>query len=226
LSVERFAPRGAVFLSYAREDIAAARHLATALRGAGVDVWFDQSELRGGDAWDQKLRRQIKDCSLFIPLVSANTQARGEGYFRLEWKLAAERTHLMAEGVPFLAPVVIDDTPDSVAAVPPEFLRVQWTRLPGGEPTPEFVAQVQRLLAAPRTAAPGPSQRTDARSQSSEAGGQMSGAQRRGGIGWRMATLAALALVTGIYFTPGPWRWRRSWPVNFRRNPGLGSMLP
>ena len=53
-----------VFLSYAREDAAAARHLAAALRGAGVDVWFDQSELRGGDAWDQKLRRQIKDCAL------------------------------------------------------------------------------------------------------------------------------------------------------------------
>ena len=142
----------ALFLSYAREDAAAAQRLTEALRSSGIEVWFDQAELRGGDAWDQNIRRQIKECALFLPVISAHTQARGEGYFRLEWKLAAERTHLMAEGVPFLAPIVIDDTPDSAAAVPPEFLRVQWTRLPGGAPTPEFVSQIKRLLAAPRTA--------------------------------------------------------------------------
>src|ERR1017187_7323142 len=109
---------GAVFLSYAREDTAAAQRIAEALRSHGVEVWFDQSELRGGDAWDQKIRRQVKECSLFVPVISAHTQDRHEGYFRLEWKLAVDRTHLMLEGVPFLAPVVIDDTPDSGAAVP------------------------------------------------------------------------------------------------------------
>jgi hypothetical protein len=97
----------AIFLSYAREDTDAARRIADALRSHGVEVWFDQNELRGGDTWDQKIRRQIKDCALFVPLISANTQGRKEGYFRLEWKLAVERTHLMAEGVPFLTPVVV-----------------------------------------------------------------------------------------------------------------------
>ena len=52
------------------------------LRAAGVEVWFDQTELRGGDAWDQKIRRQIKDCALFVPVISANTASRHEGYFR------------------------------------------------------------------------------------------------------------------------------------------------
>jgi len=140
---------GAVFLSYAREDTAAAQRIAEALRSHGVEVWFDQSELRGGDAWDQKIRKQVKECSLFVPVISSHTQDRHEGYFRLEWKLAVDRTHLMLDGVPFLAPVVIDDTPDSGAAVPGEFLRVQWTRLPGALPTPQFVEQVKRLLAAP-----------------------------------------------------------------------------
>ncbi|MBI4625010.1 MAG: toll/interleukin-1 receptor domain-containing protein, partial [Verrucomicrobia bacterium] len=41
----------AVFLSYAREDAPAVQRLAEALRRDGVEVWFDQSELRGGDAW-------------------------------------------------------------------------------------------------------------------------------------------------------------------------------
>ena len=45
LSVERSAPRGAVFLSYASQDAAAAKRICDALRAAGVEVWFDQSEL-------------------------------------------------------------------------------------------------------------------------------------------------------------------------------------
>ena len=53
----------AVFLSYASQDAEAARHVAEALRAAGVEVWFDQSELVGGDAWDAKIRRQIKECA-------------------------------------------------------------------------------------------------------------------------------------------------------------------
>ncbi len=143
----------AVFLSYAREDADATRRIADALRGFGVEVWFDQSELRGGDAWDQKIRRQIKDCAMFVPVISTHTEARGEGYFRLEWKLADERTHLMAKGVPFLLPVVVDDTRDGDAMVPDSFRAVQWTRLPGAAPTPEFVAQVKRLLESPRRSA-------------------------------------------------------------------------
>jgi hypothetical protein len=38
---------GAVFLSYASEDAAAAARIATVLRAAGIEVWFDQSKLRG-----------------------------------------------------------------------------------------------------------------------------------------------------------------------------------
>ena len=66
----------AVFLSYASQDAEAAKRIADALRAAGVEVWFDQSELVGGDVWDQKIRCQIKECSLLIPIISAATQAR------------------------------------------------------------------------------------------------------------------------------------------------------
>jgi hypothetical protein len=44
----------AVFLSYASQDADAARRICDALRATGVEVWFDQSELRGGDAWDAR----------------------------------------------------------------------------------------------------------------------------------------------------------------------------
>ncbi len=144
------ASKGAVFLSYAREDASAAQRISEALRSHDIEVWFDRNELRGGDAWDQKIRRQIRECSLFIPLISARTQERGEGYFRREWKLGAERTHDMAAGVAFLVPVSTDDTIEQGAFVPDEFLRVQWTRLTGALPTPQFVEQVKRLLGGSR----------------------------------------------------------------------------
>jgi len=72
-------PNKAVFLSYASQDVEAAQSLCNALRSAGIEVWFDQSELRGGDAWDVSIRRQIKSCALFIPMISNNTHTRGEG---------------------------------------------------------------------------------------------------------------------------------------------------
>jgi TolB-like protein len=140
------AARGAVFLSYASEDAAAAARIAVALRAAGVEVWFDQSELRGGDAWDRQIRSRIHDCRLFIAVISAGTEARDEGYFRREWKLAVDRTHDMSEKRTFLLPVVIDQTPERGAAVPDKFREVQWTRLPRGEPSPEFATRVARLL--------------------------------------------------------------------------------
>ena len=140
-------PRKAVFLSYASQDAEAARRIADALRGAGIEVWLDQSELKGGDAWDRQIRKQIHDCGLFIPVISASTQRRPEGYFRLEWKLAVERTHLMSERVAFLVPVVIGDASDDEADVPEAFRAVQWTRLPGGAPSSAFVERVARLLA-------------------------------------------------------------------------------
>jgi len=139
-------PTRAVFLSYASQDAGAAQRICAALRSAGVEVWFDQSELRGGDAWDRQIRERIHDCRLFIALISAHTEARDEGYFRHEWKLAVERTHHMSDKKPFLVPVVIDDTRERGASVPEKLHEVQWTRLPGGETPPEFVDRVRGLV--------------------------------------------------------------------------------
>jgi TIR domain len=155
------APRPTVFLSYASEDRPAARQLGSVLPGYGLEVWYDESELGGGDAWDQKIRRQIRECDYFMPLISANTEARHEGYFRREWRLAVERTLDMADDHLFLLPVVIDATDESRARVPEKFLAVQWLRLPGGQTSPALEALCRRLVsgdpltaAAPRRASP------------------------------------------------------------------------
>jgi TolB-like protein/tetratricopeptide (TPR) repeat protein len=136
----------AVFLSYASQDTQAARRICEALNAGGIEVWFDKSELRGGDAWDQEIRQKIRDCALFMPIISATTASRHEGYFRLEWDLADQRSHKIARNRPFIIPVCLDSTPDSGADVPESFARVQWTRLPGGETPPSFAKRIADLL--------------------------------------------------------------------------------
>ncbi|HTL69580.1 MAG TPA: toll/interleukin-1 receptor domain-containing protein [Lacunisphaera sp.] len=134
-----------IFISYASEDREAARRLRDTLQAAGLDVWYDENELGGGDAWDQKIRRQIRECDYFMPVVSATTERRKEGYFRREWRLAAERTLDMADDVMFLLPVAIDGTTETNARVPEKFVSVQWLRAPGGQATPAFESLVRRI---------------------------------------------------------------------------------
>ncbi len=87
---------------------------------------------------------------MFVAIISVHTQERTEGYFRLEWHLAEQRTYLMAQDQPFLLPVVVDATADAAARVPERFRERHWTRLPGGVTPPEFTDRVQRLLGVPQ----------------------------------------------------------------------------
>jgi Tol biopolymer transport system component len=136
----------AVFLSYTSDDMAVALAVCEALRESGIEVWMDRSELQGGDAWDANIQRQIRECALIIPIISKRTQARREGYFRLEWRLADERMRLVADGTPLILPVAADETREQDALVPKSFLTVQWSRLPHGHVPPAFVARVRKLL--------------------------------------------------------------------------------
>ena len=188
----------AVFLSYAREDSAVVQRIAEALRASGVEVWFDQNELVGGDAWDAKIRGQIASCALFVPVMSANTQARLEGYFRLEWKLAANRSHTMAEEKTFLLPVVIDATRDAEAKVPAEFKAVQWTRLADGNATPQFVERIKSLLAPAEvveTGSPRPVERGEGAAPPTP---PAKAGRRVPAAAWVVAAVVALA--AGVFF--------------------------
>ncbi len=199
------APRAgqrAVFLSYASEDTAAARRLCEALRAGGIEVWFDQSELRGGDAWDAAIRRQVKSCSLFIPIISKSSHLRAEGYFRLEWKLAIDRSHLIAPHLPFLLPTVIDDTAEIDDRIPERFRDVQWIRAPQGEPPAGFAQHVASLLArAPGAESVGAAPPAGARSLHATAPAPPSATapapRRRSLLAW-LAAAAVVAALIGI----------------------------
>jgi hypothetical protein len=143
---EREMPDNAVFISYAREDLAAVQRLKAALDAAGIRTWFDMDRLEGGDDYDHKIQRNISRCSYFIPVVSANTERRVEGYFRREWSYAIDRTRNMAEGAIFILPVCIDDTNAAIARVPDKFRALHITAATDGEPLAGFVQRLKELL--------------------------------------------------------------------------------
>ena len=139
-------PSGGIFISYAKEDLEAVQRIFEVLSALGLEIWFDKDRLEAGDQYDQKIKRNIKACSLFLPIISQATQRRLEGYFRREWKLAEERSWSMADSVPFILPIVIDDTLPYDSQVPEAFQKVQWTHLPQGAPKPEFETQLVKLV--------------------------------------------------------------------------------
>jgi hypothetical protein len=148
LPPEREMPDNAVFISYAREDLAAVQKLKAGLDAAGIRTWFDLERLEGGDDYDRKIQRNIARCSYFIPIISATTERRLEGYFRREWSYAIDRARNIAEGALFIMPVTIDDTDGGDAQVPEKFRSVHFTRLRGGEITPEFARRLQEFLSS------------------------------------------------------------------------------
>src|SRR5204863_9069047 len=60
-------PPHAAFISYAREDVAAARKLYMDLLNAGVTSWLDEERLETGDAYRSKIFRAIDSARAFIP---------------------------------------------------------------------------------------------------------------------------------------------------------------
>jgi hypothetical protein len=138
---------GAVFLSYASDDWPAVDKLKTALERSGVDVFFDRDQLHPGNEWEGKLRRHIRHCSLFVPVISRQTLTPDRRFFRVEWNLALDEAQMasFSSDEAFLLPVVIDDTTIDEPALPAKFRAIQWVNLPGGEPTADFVDRVKQL---------------------------------------------------------------------------------
>ena len=140
-------PRGAIFISYASEDIDAAKKLKAGLDSAGLEVWFDKAELQGGDTFALKITSNIKRCSLFLPLISQNSVGKQDRFFIKEWNCALDRAQGFLKSQVFIVPIVIDQTDINAAAVPDEFRSKQVVNLPGGVATPDFKDLMLKLRA-------------------------------------------------------------------------------
>jgi TolB-like protein len=208
-------PRPTVFLSYASEDRSAAQRIRDALPGFGLEVWYDESDLVGGDAWDQKIRGQIRACDYFMPVISAHTEARHEGYFRREWRLAVERTLDMADDHVFLLPVVIDTTTEAGARIPDKFRAVQWLRVPDGQPTAALEAVCRRLVSGESEPRPSAERPRPKPGQGALPPGKASGAAHRP---FPPFPREEAGQRTRFWFQVGGWMLQSAW-TGFQRLP-------
>jgi hypothetical protein len=62
-----------IFISYSRKDIAFARRLAGDLEKAGYNVWWDLTDLRGGDDWPRVIPAAIEASQYIIVVMSPNS---------------------------------------------------------------------------------------------------------------------------------------------------------
>jgi hypothetical protein len=149
---------GGVFLSYASNDIDAARQLHTCLSNRQIDTWFDTNRLRAGASYDQIIQRNIGRCGLMIILLSKTTQDRlqrwqteenyapeKKPYFLTEWELALARESLF-EGSLAIWPITVD-SPDPSSHVFPKGLRKRtWEPMPGEAQMDAFVSRAKQAV--------------------------------------------------------------------------------
>lgn len=141
-------PAGFVYLSHAAADREVAQQIHDRLRNRGVDVWRGRKQSTPGSDSNRLARRNVGACSLFVPVMSAQTRARSADLVWQEWDAAAARaTGASAPGGSFIVPISVDDAkPSDSAALPAVFGQIPCARLPGGMVTGEFTDRIRQLV--------------------------------------------------------------------------------
>jgi sulfatase modifying factor 1 len=62
-----------VFLSYSRKDLKFVEKLAEDLQQAGYDVWYDLTDIEGGDRWAIEIQTAIDNSDVCITVISPNS---------------------------------------------------------------------------------------------------------------------------------------------------------
>jgi hypothetical protein len=131
--------RGAVFLSYAKEDLLAVQRMRAQLEAANIDTWMDERGLEPGSQFQQVIRESIRNASFFISVISQSLANKEERFLWKEWKWAEDASLERRRDQRFLQPVVIDNTPFDASFVDPPYRDLHWTSLRNGQLPEEFI---------------------------------------------------------------------------------------
>lgn len=126
-----------IFLSYASEDRAVAEDVAIALQNDGHRVFFDRSQLTGGENYHQTIREEIAEADLLVFLISPDSIQPGS-YALTELRITQDRWPSPARRV---VPVQFRPTPMETI---PAYLRGVTIFEPKGNVAAEIAAHVER----------------------------------------------------------------------------------
>jgi hypothetical protein len=102
------------FLSYAREDLDAAREIYEYLTASGISTWFDKESLRPGERWRDAIERAIRDSRYFIAVISSRS-AQKRGFVQTELRRALDVLDQTPDDEVFLIPVRLDECRPPIA---------------------------------------------------------------------------------------------------------------
>jgi TIR domain-containing protein len=131
-----------IFLSFASPDREIAEKIQLALLGAGHVVFFDEASLAPGSDYNSRIRESIKECQLFIFLISPSSVGGGR-YVHTELKLAKVK---WPAPWGFVLPVMIQPTDYSL--IDP-YLTSATILEPSGDIAAEVAAAVESMPEPP-----------------------------------------------------------------------------
>lgn len=112
-----------VFLCYAHADKPKVRELYRYLKRRGINPWFDEEHLVGGQDWQVEIPKALATSDAIVICLTKNSIDR-EGYIQKEIKFALDKALEMPEGRIFLIPVKFEE-----CEVPFTLSRYQWVDL-------------------------------------------------------------------------------------------------
>ncbi len=118
-----FMTRKKIFISYAREDLDAAKKLYTDLKLHGFDPWLDDENLLAGQNWRQFIPHEIKK-SDFVILLLSDHAIKKRGFVQVEQKRALEVAGEFPDFDIFVIPVRINE-----CEAPPRLADINFTDL-------------------------------------------------------------------------------------------------
>lgn len=112
-----------VFLCHVSTDKPKVRELYRYLRRRGINPWFDEEHLVGGQDWQVEIPKALATSDAIIICLTKNSVDK-EGYIQKEIKFALDKALEMPEGRIFLIPVKFEE-----CEVPFTLSRYQWVDL-------------------------------------------------------------------------------------------------
>jgi len=97
-----------IFFSYCSADYNVAKMICDQLKKNRIQVWFDKHNLKPGHNFNNIIENKINKCSLFIALVTHNTEklANDSTYFHIEWNIAKQKKESYRDERPFIIPII------------------------------------------------------------------------------------------------------------------------